>query len=433
MFQRLLASALAPAASSVPLPTSTRLRGWRLAVARTLAFAVVAFCIVVFAIALPGMAGQVATPCADAPNSCAIAPDQVEPLLRLGITPHMLGVAGTVVACVEFVVVTGIALLLMWRRSSDWMALLVAATLMLALLTFSGVLNGLPGAWQPFLQTIGPTGLLAILLLIGVFPSGRFIPNWLWLPVVVAFALVLTVGSTAPPTFSLVLILASVLALIASQVYRYRRLSSPLQRQQTKWAVFGLVLALLVNQAYWQSVNIPSLFQPGSLYPLLLIPDSFLILVILTAFFSIAILRSRLFDIDVIIRRTLVYGALTAILAAIYFGCVIAAQALAQAFTGVESLPPVAIVASTLLIAALFNPLRRRIQAFIDRRFYRRKYNTAKTLDAFSATLRQELDLDALCAHVVGVVEETMQPASVSLWLHLPERRRIGQERPNDV
>jgi hypothetical protein len=266
--------------------------------------------------------------------------------------------------------------------------------------------------------------LSPLFLLVGVFPRGRFVPRWLWLPLLVAMGLVFTIGSNLPPTFSLVLILSTLLTLIASQTYRYRRISTPIQRQQTKWAVFGLALALLANQLYWQSANFPAYYRPGSLYPLLLIPDSFLILAILTVFFSIAILRSRLFDIDVIIRRTLIYGVLTAILAGVYFGCVIGAQALVQAITGVAALPPVTIVASTLLIAALFMPLRRGIQAFIDRRFYRRKYDVAKTLVAFNATLRQEVDLETLRAHVVGVVRHTMQPAHVSLWLREPERRR---------
>jgi hypothetical protein len=126
------------------------------------------------------------------------------------------------------------------------------------------------------------------------------------------------------------------------------------------------------------------------------------------------VLRSRLFDIDILINRTLVYGTLTATLVALYFGGIVVLQRLFVALTGEQS--TVAVVASTLLIAALFNPLRRRIQAFIDRRFYRKKYDARKTLDAFSAKLRDETDLDALNAELVGVVRETMQPAHVSLW-----------------
>jgi hypothetical protein len=132
---------------------------------------------------------------------------------------------------------------------------------------------------------------------------------------------------------------------------------------------------------------------------------------------GIAILRYRLYDIDRIINRTLVYGSLTGILALVYFGGVTATQAVLQAFTDQDELPQLVIVASTLAIAALFSPLRRSIQSFIDRRFYRRRYDARKTLEAFSVTLRDETDLDALNDDLVGVVRETVQPTHVSLWL----------------
>src|SRR5215208_2079027 len=138
----------------------------------------------------------------------------------------------------------------------------------------------------------------------------------------------------------------------------------------------------------------------------------------LPVFTGIAIMRYRLYDIDIVINRTLVYGALTAALVAVYFGGVATVQALFRALTGQEQQPQLAIVVSTLAIAALFDPLRRRIQSFIDRRFYRRKYDAAKTLEAFSAALREETDRDALSEDLVGVVRETIQPAHASLWLH---------------
>ena len=133
-------------------------------------------------------------------------------------------------------------------------------------------------------------------------------------------------------------------------------------------------------------------------------------------------LRHQLYDIDVIINRTLVYGSLTVSLAIVYFGLVIAFQALVQEITGQVSLPPLAIVASTLAIAALFQPLRKRIQAIIDRRFYRRKYDAARILEAFSTSLRHEVDLNQLNEQLVEIVQETMQPTYVSLWLRSRSR-----------
>jgi hypothetical protein len=134
-------------------------------------------------------------------------------------------------------------------------------------------------------------------------------------------------------------------------------------------------------------------------------------------FTGIAIVRHRLYDIDFLINRTVVYGALTATLALVYFGGVATTQGIFRALTGQEQQPQLAVVVSTLVIAALFNPLRRSIQGFIDRRFYRRKYDAAKTLEAFSAKLRDETDLNTLSDDLVEVVRETMQPAHVSLWL----------------
>jgi hypothetical protein len=198
-----------------------------------------------------------------------------------------------------------------------------------------------------------------------------------------------------------VLLLVGVVGASASVVVRFRR-SRGVERQQMKWFVYAAALLLLAP-----AVNpLPDVVN-GVWFALVLIATSTAI--------GIAVLRYRLYDIDILINRTLVYGSLTAMLVLVYVGGVVSLQYAFRALTGQES--QIAIVASTLAIAALFNPLRRRVQTFVDRRFYRRKYDARKTLEAFSAKLRQETDLDALNDELVSVVQETMQPAHVSLWL----------------
>jgi hypothetical protein len=211
----------------------------------------------------------------------------------------------------------------------------------------------------------------------------------------------------------------SILVAVASLVVRFRR-SRGEERQQIKW----LALAALVVPVWFLTNSpieraLPNLFQ---------VVDALVVFALIPIAAGIAILRYRLYDIDVLINRTLVYGSLTALLAALYWSGVATTQAIFRAMTGQEEQQPqLAIVVSTLVIAALFNPLRQRLQAFIDRRFYRRKYDARKTLEAFSAKLRDETDLDALNTELVGVVRETMQPAHVSLWLRpdkAPDRQQ---------
>ncbi len=194
-------------------------------------------------------------------------------------------------------------------------------------------------------------------------------------------------------------------------------------RQQIKWFVFaGAIFCAVfaVGPVLW---SLPPSPETNWIWPTLFL----LGLSTIPAATGIAILRYRLYEIDLLINRTLVYGSLTAMLVALYFGGIVLLQRLFVVLTGEKS--TLAVVASTLAIAALFNPLRRRIQGFIDRSFYRRKYDAAKTLEVFSAKLRDETDLDALNAELVGVVRETMQPAHVSLWLR-PDPSPRGSEGP---
>jgi hypothetical protein len=208
-----------------------------------------------------------------------------------------------------------------------------------------------------------------------------------------------------------------------SLLVRMRR-SRGVERQQIKWfayaevvLVIGTITAYTITEARSVPWWVPSV--------------GFLLTMVGIAGWgigvAIAILRHRLYDIDRLINRTLVYGSLTLMLALVYFGGVTATQAFFHTLTGQEEQPQLAIVVSTLVIAALFTPLRRRIQSFIDRRFYRRKYDARKTLEAFSTKLKNETDLEALNNDLVGVVRETMQPAHVSLWLR-PDPAQKGEQ-----
>jgi hypothetical protein len=195
------------------------------------------------------------------------------------------------------------------------------------------------------------------------------------------------------------------------------------ERQQIKWFAYAAAVLLSI---FFLGLPLAGVIAAIGLGWVAAIPLVIGILAIPAAV-GVAMLRYRLYDIDVIINRTLVYGSLTLMLALVYFGGVTATQALFTALTGQEEQPQLVIVVSTLVIAALFNPLRQRIQSFIDRRFYRSKYDARKTLEAFSAKLRNDSDLDALSDDLVGVVRETMQPAHVSLWLR-PETAQKGKQ-----
>jgi hypothetical protein len=288
-------------------------------------------------------------------------------------------------------------------------------------------------AWlQSWLWLPGVSLLLVFLPL--YFPDGRLVSSrWRWLARV---ALVFCVGGAVysalspgeiPATegivnplgiealrpvsdllgpFVVVLFLAFPFASAASLVVRFRR-SRSVERQQIKW----LALAALTIPI-WFLTNSPIEAASRTLF---VIMDALIVFALIPIAAGIAILRYHLYDIDVIINRALVYSTLTVTLALVYVGTVVGLQATLRALSGQES--TLAVVTSTLAIAALFNPLRRRVQAFVDRRFYRRKYDAAKTLAAFNARLREETDLGTLSDDLVGVVGGTMRPAHVSFWL----------------
>ena len=267
-------------------------------------------------------------------------------------------------------------------------------------------------------------------LFFGLFPNGRMVPRLYW--VVVAY---FGIGYFVQATLGLVDIasplgafwswtgwLSVLLGGVAAQIYRFLRVSTPVERQQTRWVLFGLgVMAVLMLSilAYTGITGDPTIGTTADSD----LPRRFIFLVMLNLVFEViflsiglAILRSNLFDIDVIIRKTLVYSAVTALLALVYFGGVVLLQRLVGALTGVAQ-SPLAVVVSTLAIFILFAPLRRRIQDGIDRRFFRKKYDAQQVLAKFAITARDETDLDALTGELARVVQETLQPEGVSVWL----------------
>jgi F0F1-type ATP synthase membrane subunit c/vacuolar-type H+-ATPase subunit K len=298
------------------------------------------------------------------------------------------------------------------------------------------------GSWSWIPLVLVPTSLLLLL-----FPDGRVLsPRWRVVAWCAGFGIVgyslnsaLETGGLGDfpkisnpygvdsPLVGMVglagVILAgcSTVASAVSLIVRMRRADSE-QRQQIKWFAYGgvVVVSTIVASGFVSIWSVPA--------SILIISVALLGLPVFT---GIAILQYRLYDIDIIINRTLVYGSLTIMLAAVYFAGVVGTQYVFRAVTGQERLPQLAVVVSTLAIAAMFNPLRRRLQAFIDRSFYRSKYDAAKTLEAFSSKLRDETDLDTLSDDLISVVRDTIQPAHISLWLR-PDMTSIERRQTDN-
>jgi hypothetical protein len=344
------------------------------------------------------------------------------------------------------------------RRPGNWIGWLclalggfiaiVEATWEYAARTFEVAPGSLPAgvfaAWIAYV--LQPLMLLPFPLILLLFPEGR-LPSRRWRLVVWAAVVIPGIGAlgaaigqslnaglkeevpnpTAIASLGVVAEIAEnsflawpilILPAVASVFVRWRRAGGN-ERQQLKWlayagAIIGAGVVGGVASAYVSGVTYLTVFTIG-------VGVAGITIGIPVAI-GTAMLMHSLYDVDVLINRTLVYGALTASLAAVYLGSVVGLQSLFRALSGEGS--QLAVVASTLAIAALFNPLRRRIQSFIDRRFYRRKYDAAQTLQTFSAKLRDETDLEALNDDLVSVVRETMQPTHASLWLRPPQKRR---------
>ena len=412
-----------------PDEAHTRLRGPWLVLARIIWIAVVLLAMGLFVASIPAFIATLNNACTTAACHTLTAPYSVKQIQAAGLSVNFYVTYFYAVLVILLLAFLTIGAVIFWLRSNDFIALYTS----FALVTFgmgfwNGVLAALVPTWWLPIQIVAFLGNVAFGTFFYLFPNGRFVPRWTrWLVVgwIIYSGVYYFLPNSPLANSWLISYLFPCLLVsgVVAQVYRYRRVSSQLERQQTKWVVFGLSIglvgALLVLLLYY--FNALSIFHPNPLSDLIAGTALSVFLFLIPLSIAFAILRSRLWDIDNLINRTLVYGSLTALLALLYFGLIIALQSLFQGMFHQNN--AVAIVVSTLVIAALFQPLRRRIQAIIDRRFYRRKYDAARTVAAFSATLRNEVDLTQLSEHLITVVQETMQPSHVSLWLRPPEHQ----------
>jgi hypothetical protein len=432
--------------SAVASTTTTRLSGSWLHIARAVWLALVLPSLGLFVVGLPVYYQQLQRAQVCGAGAClngGLTGKDLQNLVSQGFSVSAYAALLTIFIAIIAATWCAVGFLIFWRRSDDWMALLAAfflvmlgislnANALLALELTSPVL-AVPLGLVYFLAGVSFSGFFLF------FPTGRLVPRWmgliLLLNIIYAFlgnfpSPISPFTANWPGWLTLLVTLVLYGAILFSQIYRYRRVSTPVQRQQTKWVVFGVAVLVGVYIALLLVSFIPSLSNTLLLNEVwtLTLPVASLAIPLSIGF---SILRYRLYDIDVLINRTLVYGTLTGTLALVYVGLVVGLQALLRGIISQDS--SVAIVISTLAIAALFQPLRRRIQRIIDRRFYRSKYDAAKTVAAFSATLRQEVDLDQLREHLLAVVQETMQPSHVSLWLRPPandEKQKPWRAKP---
>ncbi|MBF8285743.1 MAG: hypothetical protein HW378_4658 [Anaerolineales bacterium] len=411
--------------------SNTRRHGRWLVIARVVWIALAVVALALFGASIPLVFNELRTV---GTGVWQLSPREARALEQLGLSVGSYAAYWMVMQIVfvmGFAIVAGV---IFRRKSDDWMALfvslflLISGTMMVTAVPVPTTM--LQDVWYFSFKIVEDLSFIFFLPFFFVFPDGQFVPRWTRLLVMgwIAFGLFKRLLPLPPlPGDPIFLGLLAIGAL--AQIYRYRRVSTAAQRQQTKWVVFGFVLTFVVSSGVQLPFMIfPWLRQSGAaLLRLPALTITLLSSLILPVTIGISILRYRLWDIDIIIRRTLVYSALTGLLALVYFGSVVVLQSIFRAATG-QSDNQFITVASTLAIAALFAPLRRRVQDVIDRRFYRKKYDAAKTLAAFAATCRDETDLDKLAASLIAVVQETMQPESVSLWLK-PTETRPGRLR----
>jgi hypothetical protein len=408
-----------------PNRSDVRLQGMWLALARIAWIIIALFGVGLMVASIPPYYAYLHVTNAASYYGPQLTPGDVREIHTLGLSIDFYAWLNISVFLITLLVSASIGLVLFLRRPDDRLALVTSLTLVLLPLGFNSSITGtLPPAWALPTEVVTFLNSIGLGLFFFLFPNGRFVPRWTrWLMVVwVAYWVNSQLFPNDPLNntwFPLIPFLGLIVSIIVLQVYRYRRVSTPLQRQQTKWAVFGIivtfggfVLAIPVVD------GLLPLFVPMSPLSFFFAQTPFYLLLLLFPIsIAFAILRNRLWDIDALINKTLVYGLLTVLLAALYAGLVIGLESLVGLITRQSSQQPFVLVISTLAIAALFHPLRRRLQRVIDRRFYRRKYDAVRILEAFNATLRHEVDLATLSEQLIAVVQETMQPAHVSLWL----------------
>ena len=404
--------------------------------ARAIWITLVAATLVIFLGVLPDYLDQLHTICLDAScNYQQLTAGQLETLNELGWSLDQYAGLQVVLCLVSISVSLGVSALIVWRRPGDWMAMLVA----FSLVTFSPVIET---AISPVIETANITEspvswLMAskVLLVLStillwlvwlLFPSGRSVPSWMrWSLLLsggalILFSFILPNSRLIPSSFDSdlgwLVTIGTLAALALAQVYRYRRVSTPLERQQTKWVVLGYIVPIIVDVVATLLGFVPAFIVSDSVLSLAVNESGFLLVIVPPLAFGVAILRSHLWEVDTIINLGLVYGLLTGILGALYVGLILGLGQAVERVSG-QTTQPVVLVISTLAIAGLVLPLRRRLQRVINRRLFRTKYDAEKTLAAFSDTLRHQVDLEHLHNQVLAVVTETMQPAQAWLWL----------------
>jgi hypothetical protein len=418
---------------------STRLAGPLLLAARLGWLLLTLAAVVLVGILMPRSYAEMITPC-EAPPCSMMRPTlgYLATLREIGLPLETRAAISTGSMLIMAAAYIAIGIGIFALRSDDWMAILTS----LALITLGATTSAIyPAArLEPPLRwpALAVEGFLlaSVVATLYLFPNGRFVPRWSrWLVLLwvawVGYSYILPDAplSILGMSFAQFLVLRLVWYSggFAAQVFRFRSTASTAQRQQTKWVLAGIGAAFVIFFA----LELPVAFVPelqgatpgGVLYRLVSLPLITAGLLMIPVAVAISMLHYRLWDVDQLINRTLVYGSLTLALTLIYLLTVTFAQFLVRLLTGQES--DLAIIASTLAIAALLQPLRGRIQRFIDRRFYRRKYDAERVLRGFGAVTRSEIDLDRLSRALVAAADETVQPAHVSLW----QRRGAGDSK----